>query len=94
VVDLVSDGHPSTYIIDVTDMTLLPDGMFGAAFVSHVLEHIPAIERALSELERVCGNVFVAYPRPQTIIAWLHPDHRHIIESAPPYGALKYETIR
>jgi len=55
-----------------------PDKCFGAAFVSHVLEHLATIEDfalAWSELNRVADTVYVAYPEPQGVIAQLYPGH-------------------
>lgn len=43
-----------------------PDGHFGAAFVSFVLDCLPAVddfEKALSELNRVADTVFICYTR-------------------------------
>jgi len=55
-----------------------PDHYFGAAFASHVLEHLPTIEdafQALSEMERVADRVFIASPHKTSIMAWLNPNH-------------------
>ena len=55
-----------------------PDKYFGAAFVSHVLEHLPTAENciaAVNELNRVADIVLVAYPTPSSMIACLIPDH-------------------
>lgn len=55
-----------------------PDGYFGAAHVSHVLEHLPTIDdavTALDELERVADKVFIVSPHKTSIFAWLYPEH-------------------
>ena len=55
-----------------------PDKHFGAALVSHVLEHLPSIDDAAlawRELWRVADQVYVAYPRKANLWAWLNPDH-------------------
>jgi len=64
---------------NVEDLSCIPTGFFGAAFVGHVLEHVENPARAWGELKRVADHVVVAYPYPSTLIAWFHPDHRWII---------------
>ncbi|HIE17209.1 MAG TPA: methyltransferase domain-containing protein [Dehalococcoidia bacterium] len=64
----------------VADVAQIPfcDKAFGAAFTSHVLEHLPTIghaKKALEELNRVADAVFIAHPSRQSIGAWLHPGH-------------------
>ena len=62
-----------------------PDGYFGAAFVSHVLEHLATIEDAedaLNELHRVADKVFVASPSKFSMIAWIHPGHHLWVTSS------------
>jgi len=47
-----------------------PDGYFGAAFVSFVLDYLPSVhefERALAELHRVADNVVICYTLPLNI---------------------------
>jgi hypothetical protein len=71
------EGHPRGVIADVTQIPF-SDKVFGAAFASHLLEHMPTIddaERALDELNRVAKVVFIAYPSKQSIGAWLHRGH-------------------
>lgn len=55
-----------------------PDQYFGAAFISHVLEHLPTVQDAydaLEELHRVAEKVFVVSPSKLILVAWLHPEH-------------------
>lgn len=69
--------HSCGVIADVTQIPFC-DKVFGAAFASHLLEHLPTIEhakKALDELSRVADTVFVAYPSRQSIAAWLNPEH-------------------
>jgi len=68
------------------DVTALPfdDRQFGAAFVGHVLEHVEDFDAAMNEISRVADRVFVAYPHPWSLIAWLHPDHRWLLVSREP----------
>ncbi len=63
---------------DVRDLSIFPDGKFGAAFCSHVLEHLPTIEdarKAAAELQRVADEVYIVCPRKSSLLAWLIPDH-------------------
>ena len=64
-------------VADVRDIPY-PDKYFGAAFVSHVLEHLATIadaSQALDELERVADRVFTASPHKTSVLAWLNPKH-------------------
>ena len=67
---------------NVEDLSGVPDGFFGAAFVGHVLEHVENPSKAFAELKRVARHVIVAYPYSCTLIAWFHPEHRWIILKA------------
>jgi len=70
-------GHPCAVVGDVTNIPFA-DNTFGAAFASHLLEHMPTIgdaERALDELNRVADAVFIAYPSRQSFAGWLVPEH-------------------
>lgn len=56
-----------------------PDGYFGAAFISHVLEHLPTVadaEQAVRELSRVAQKTFIVSPHRSSLIACLHPEHK------------------
>lgn len=55
-----------------------PDGYFGAAIASHVLEHLDSPDdavAALNEMERVAGTVFVAGPSRLNPVAWAMRGH-------------------
>lgn len=65
---------------DVCDLSEWPDGYFGAAIASHVLEHVTDPEAALRELTRVAGTVFLCVPHPAAPHTWLHPGHRWYID--------------
>jgi len=70
-------NHPCGVIANVTHIPF-SDKSFGAAFASHLLEHLPdtgSAERALSELNRVAEAVFIAYPSMQSIAGWIHRGH-------------------
>jgi membrane protein DedA with SNARE-associated domain len=71
------EGHPCAVVASCTDIPF-SDKSFGAIFSSHVLEHMPTTqmaEQALSEMNRVAGSVFIAYPSKQSIAAWIIRDH-------------------
>ncbi len=71
------DGHPHGIIADVTHLPF-PDKIFGAAFASHLLEHLPttsAARKALDELNRVAEAVFIVSPSRQSIAGWIIADH-------------------
>lgn len=55
-----------------------PDKYFGAAFASHVLEHLETVKDAriaISELHRVADKVFIVVPSKWSLAAWLYPEH-------------------
>ncbi len=71
------DGHPNAVVASVTHIPFA-DKSFGAAFASHLLEHLPTTieaKQALDELNRTAEAVFIVAPSRQSIIGWLHPDH-------------------
>lgn len=60
-----------------------PDGYFGAAYCSHVLEHLSTVEdaqRAMQELLRVADVVFLCYPSRASILGNVWPGHHLWIE--------------
>ena len=64
-------------IADVRDIPY-PDGHFGAAYCSHVLEHLHTVEdafQALDEMERVADKVFTVSPHKTSICAQFYSDH-------------------
>jgi len=70
-------GCPNAVVADVTRIPFA-DGTFGAAFASHLLEHLPstrAAETALTELHRVADAVYIAYPYRQSLAGWLTRGH-------------------
>jgi len=70
-------GHPCGLIADVTQIPF-SNKTFGAAFASHLLEHLPSVysaNQALDELSRVSDSVFLVHPSRQSIGAWLHRGH-------------------
>ncbi len=71
------DGHPNGVMADATHIPF-SEKSFGAAFVSHLLEHLPSIDdanKALAELSTVAEAVFIAYPSRQSIAGWVIASH-------------------
>jgi len=76
----ISPDIPTPFNYEIADVRQIPytDKYFGAAHVSHVLEHLPTIEdacQALDELERVADKVFVVSPHKHSLMAWINPHH-------------------
>ena len=72
----------NTVIADVRDIPY-PSSYFGAAFLSHVLEHLDTPEdaaAALTETSRVADRVFVVSPSRFSPYAWIAPGHHLWIE--------------
>ncbi len=70
-------GCPNAVLADVTHIPFA-DGVFGAAFASHVLEHLPdtlAARSALAELHRVADAVYIVYPYRQSLGGWITRGH-------------------
>lgn len=71
------EGHSKAVIASVTNIPFTSNA-FGAAFASHLLEHLPttaAAKQALGELNRIADGVFIVSPSRQSLSGWLHPDH-------------------
>jgi hypothetical protein len=70
-------GHPRGVIASVTHIPF-SDKSFGAAFASHLLEHLSTVDdakQALDELNRVAEAVFIVSPSRQSFSGWLTPGH-------------------
>lgn len=70
-------GQGNTELGDIRDIQY-PDGYFGAAYCSHVLEHLPTVDDAvqsIDELERVADKVFTVSPHRTSLMAQLYSDH-------------------
>lgn len=83
----ISPNVPGAPAYDVADVRSIPypAKYFGAAYVSHVLEHLPTVEdarTAFDELQRVADSVFLVVPHKSSILAWLHPEHHLWITSS------------
>ena len=66
---------------EVADIRAIPypSNYFGAAYCSHVLEHLNTIDdavQALREMHRVADKVFVVGPHKTSMFAQLHPEHK------------------
>jgi len=71
------EDHPKGVIANVTHIPF-SNKCFGAAFASHLLEHLPTVDtarQALDELNRVAEAVFIVYPSRQSFAGWIIPDH-------------------
>jgi hypothetical protein len=77
--DIVPRAVPRFTLGDIQDLSMFQSKRFGAAYASHVLEHVENPDAALRELQRVADNVFVITPLPIWPWAWLHPDHKWIM---------------
>ena len=70
-------GHPCGVLADVTHIPF-SDKSFGAAFASHLLEHLLTVaeaRQALDELNRVADAVFIVSPSRQAFVGWIMPGH-------------------
>lgn len=76
-VDIVLDGLPNFLQLDIEKDSLpFSDKQFGAAFLSHVLEHLDNWQFALDEASRVADYAVVVLPHPAYFSGWLVPEHR------------------
>lgn len=55
-----------------------PDKYFGAAFASHVLEHLDDPQAAIDEVSRVADRVYICVPMAISIADALYPGHKWI----------------
>ncbi|MFH1651354.1 MAG: class I SAM-dependent methyltransferase [Chloroflexota bacterium] len=76
--DIVPRPAPRFVQGDIQHLDMFQDKQFGAVYASHVLEHVPDPDAALSELHRVAENVFIITPLPIYPWAWLYPGHRWV----------------
>lgn len=53
---------------------------FGAGCIMHVLEHVDHPVKALQLLAHVCEVIYIAYPKRDNPLNWLHPEHKWIID--------------
>ena len=69
---------------DIRDMPYYPDKTFGAAFCSHILEHLPTINDAMvaiNELNRVAERVYiVSFPKNNLFARLIADQHIWITE--------------
>ena len=76
--DIVPRKVPRFIRGDIQNLSMFDDKQFGAAYASHVLEHVDDPDAALSELYRVAERVFVITPLPVYPGAWFHPEHKWV----------------
>lgn len=77
-------GCPTT-VGDIREIPF-PDLYFGAAYVSHVLEHMLTLEdavQAIDELSRVAEDIWIMVPPKASIRGWLHADHHLWLTTVP-----------
>lgn len=76
-IDIALNGMPRFIQLDIEDEHLpFSDKQFGAAFLSHVLEHLDNWQFALNEASRVADYAVVVLPHPAYFSGWLAPGHR------------------
>ena len=56
-----------------------PDGYFGSALASHLIEHVDDPQAVAEELERVSDRVFVVVPKWWAPHTWLYTDHQWFV---------------
>lgn len=76
--DIKRKPVPNFVLGDIQNLWMFGNKQFGAAYVSHVIEHVEKPEVALQELNRVAEVVFVITPLPIWPSAWIDPDHKWI----------------
>ena len=76
-IDITPNGMPHFLQLDIeTEPLPFDDKQFGAAFLSHVLEHLDNWQFALFEASRVAEYVVVVLPHPSYFSGWVWPSHR------------------
>lgn len=75
-IDVALNGMPRFLQLDIeTDPLPFSDKQFGAAFLSHVLEHLDNWQFALDEASRVADYAVVVLPHPAYFSGWIVPEH-------------------
>lgn len=77
-VDVTPRPVPNFVLGDAYNLWQFRDKQFGAAILSHVVEHLEHPDLALQEAHRVADHVFVLTPIPLSLFAWVHPDHKRV----------------
>ena len=76
-IDIAPNGMPRFMQLDIETAPLpFSDKQFGAAFLSHVIEHLDNWQFALAEASRVADYVVIVLPHPAYFSGWLTPSHR------------------
>jgi hypothetical protein len=86
--DIDKQTVPNFVVGDIQDLRMFGNKQFGAAYASHVIEHVEKPEAALRELSRVADEVFVITPLPIWPSAWLDPDHKWIFWGTKKVGRI------
>ena len=79
---------PNFVLGDIQNLWMFGNKQFGAAYASHVIEHVEKPEAALRELSRVAEEVFVITPLPIWPSAWLDPSHKWIFWGSKKIGRI------
>ncbi len=76
-IDIAPDGMPQFIQLDI-EREVLPfaDKQFGAAFLSHVLEHLNNWQFAVEEASRVADYVVIVLPHPAYFSGQFWPEHK------------------
>jgi SAM-dependent methyltransferase len=77
-IDIVPRNVPNFVQADLSDLSMFEDKTFGAAFCSHVIEHVDDPEAVAAELDRVADQVFILTPRWWDILTYLNPNHKWV----------------
>jgi SAM-dependent methyltransferase len=86
--DIDRKAVPNFVLGDIQNLRMFGDKYFGAAYASHVIEHVEKPEAALRELSRVAEEVFIITPLPIWPSAWLDPSHKWIFWGSKKLGRL------
>lgn len=78
-VDIVPRHAPNFIQADLTDLSMFDDKQFGAAFCSHVIEHVDDPEAVMAELHRVADQVFICTPRWWDALTYFNPNHKWVV---------------
>ena len=93
VLDLESSPECPDQVIGSVENMPFEDKQFGAAFVSHVVEHACFPQQALDECLRVADEVFVTYPWWWRLTTLVTPGHAWIITKRED-GSLRFVPWR
>lgn len=86
---------PNALQANLENLTGIPDGYFGAAFIGCTLEHVDDLNAAWAEIRRVTdGPIYAVVPQVWAPFAWWFPTHRWVLLALPKEGAPTALRIR